>query len=130
MAERYIEAIGRRKTSTARVRVYKGKGTSTVNDKPVDVFFPHPADVKDLLSPITLSGLDNEVYFTVKVSGGGTTGSKGAIQLGLARALVKMDETFKPVLRKAGLMTRDSRMVERKKYGLKKARKKPQFSKR
>lgn len=130
MAERYFEGIGRRKASTSRVRIYKGSKPSIVNDKPVEEFFPYAGALADILQPLDVVGLEGKYYFTAKVSGGGTTGQKEAVRLGLARALYKMDETLKPALRKAGLVTRDSRVVERKKPYLKKARKRPQFSKR
>lgn len=130
MAEKYYEGVGRRKTSTARVRIYKGSKSSTVNDKPLEEYFPAKAEVAEILQPLKVAGLVGEFYLTAKVSGGGTTGQRGAVQLGLARAIIEMDETSKPALRKGGFVTRDPRMVERKKYNRKKARKKPQFSKR
>lgn len=126
---KYFEGIGRRKTSTARVRIYEGKSTSTVNDKPFDKYF-ETKNSNDLLKPFAIAGLEGKYYFTAKVSGGGLTGQLEAIQLGIGRALVKVDQTHKSVLRKAGFATRDPRMVERKKYNQRKARKKPQFSKR
>lgn len=131
MAEKkYIEGIGRRKTSTARVRIYKGKTGSTVNEKPLDEYFVKATDLRDVNLPFVVSKLEGKYYFTAKVKGGGTTGQKDAVKLGIARAILKLDETMKPDLRKNGLLTRDPRMVERKKYHRKKARKKPQFSKR
>ncbi|WKZ30785.1 MAG: 30S ribosomal protein S9 [Candidatus Dojkabacteria bacterium] len=130
MAEKYFEGVGRRKTSTARVRIYKGKDTSIVNEKPLDGYFPTKADVSIVLEPLKTVGLEGEYYFTAKVSGGGMTGQREAVQLGLARALYSMDSELKPKLRSKGLVTRDPRMVERKKYNLRKARKKAQFSKR
>lgn len=130
MADKYYEGIGRRKVSSARVRIYKGKKPSIVNDKPVDVYFPHAGAVADIEQPFKVSGLEGKYYYTVKVQGGGTTGQREAVRLGIARALYKMDETLKPDLRKAGLVTRDPRAVERKKPNFRKARKKPQFSKR
>ncbi len=127
--KKYIEAVGRRKTSTARVRIFKGKGTNTVNGKSVEEFFGKNLRKFELYAPLEILGVD-DIYFSAKVRGGGFTGQQGAIILGLARALVKLDESNKPALRKAGLLTRDPRMVERKKYNHVKARKKPQFSKR
>jgi len=126
----YFEGIGRRKTSTARVRVYSGKAVSSINDKPFNEYFDRNISELDILKPISAVGLNDKVYFTAKVRGGGVTGQVEAIQVGIGRALLKMDETFKPVLRKSGFITRDPRMVERKKYHRRKARKKPQFSKR
>ena len=129
MVDKYFEGIGRRKTSTARVRIYKGKGVSTVNERAVEDFFPKQGAVSDLEEVFKTAGIEG-YYYTVKVNGGGTTGQLDAVKLGIARAIVKMDETLKPALRKAGMVTRDPRMVERKKYSFKKARRKPQFSKR
>ncbi len=129
MSVKYFEGIGRRKTSIARVRIYKGSESNQVNEKPLEQYFNDKKSIKDCLLPFSVAVVEG-YYFTALVSGGGVTGQVGAVQLGLARAIVKMDETLKPPLRKAGLMTRDPRMVERKKYSRKKARKKPQFSKR
>lgn len=129
--EIYFEGIGRRKASTCRVRIYEGKKANTVNGKALDEYFNGVERVsKEALKPFQMVELEGKYYFTAVVSGGGVTGQVDAITLGLARALYKMDETLKPVLRKAGLVSRDSRVVERKKYSLRKARKKKQFSKR
>jgi small subunit ribosomal protein S9 len=127
---KYTEGIGRRKVSTARVRIYAGKENSTVNGKVLEEYFHGIADVKRVLLPLEVTSLEGKYYFTAIVSGGGVNGQLDAIQLGLARAIYKMDPEFKIVLRKNGLITRDSRMVESKKYNYKKSRKKPQFSKR
>jgi small subunit ribosomal protein S9 len=128
---KYIEGIGRRKTSTARVRLYKGDKASAVNKQPVSEYFSMNKDAEKIIDrPLIVVGLDGKYYFTAKVSGGGITGQIEAIRLGLARALYDMDEELKTTLRKEGLVTRDPRMVERKKYHRVKARKKPQFSKR
>jgi small subunit ribosomal protein S9 len=129
-SKKYYLGIGRRKTTVARVRVMEGKAMSTINDKPFDEYFGDPTIAANILKPISAAGLDSKIYFTAKVNGGGTTGQVGALQNGLAKAIVAMDETLKPVVRKAGFITRDNRMVERKKYNHVKARKKPQFSKR
>jgi len=126
-ATKYFEGVGRRKTSTARVRIYEGKGTSTINDLPIEKYFSTKVDVNQ---PLVISGLLEKSYFTAKVNGGGITGQLDAIKLGMSRAIVKMDADKKSALRSEGLITRDSRMVERKKYHHRKARKKPQFSKR
>jgi small subunit ribosomal protein S9 len=129
--EKYTEGIGRRKTATARVRVYKGDKASSVNGKAVTDFFKGNEDAEKIVNrPLIVVGLDGEYYFTAKVSGGGVTGQIESVRLGLARALYKMDSELKAVLRKEGLITRDPRAVERKKYHHRKARKKPQFSKR
>ncbi len=127
---KYTEGIGRRKVSSARVRLYAGKAASTVNGKAIDEYFGNLSKVKDISRPLAVTLLEGKYYFTAIVKGGGITGQMEAIQLGLARALYKMDETLKPTLRKNELITRDSRMVESKKVNFKKSRKKPQFSKR
>ncbi len=128
---KYFEGIGRRKTSTCRVRIYEGDETSTVNGMPIDEYFKGiPEAKKKIEEPLVTVELTGKYYFTAQVSGGGTTGQIDSVQLGLARALYEMDESLKPALRDAELVTRDPRAVERKKYHHKKARKKPQFSKR
>lgn len=128
---KYFEGIGRRKTSTARVRVYSGQKASTINGKSIDVYFANNKEADNLLNhPFVITDLADKYYFTAKVSGGGINSQIDAVRLGLGRALCEVDESLKPVLRKAGLLTRDPRAVERKKYHHVKARKKPQFSKR
>jgi small subunit ribosomal protein S9 len=129
--KKYFEGIGRRKTSTCRVRIYEGKEASTVNGLPIKEYFQGIPDAeKKIMKPLDTVELRGKYYFTAKVQGGGTTGQVDSVQLGLARALYAMDEELKPALRQADLVTRDPRAVERKKYHHKKARKKPQFSKR
>ena len=129
--DKYFEGIGRRKTSTCRVRIYSGQKASTVNGKAVDKYFYSIKDAaKQINKPLVVTGLDDKFYFSAKVSGSGKSSQVDAIQLGLSRALYEMDESLKPALRKEGLVTRDPRAVERKKYHRLKARKKPQFSKR
>ncbi|HEC22864.1 MAG TPA: 30S ribosomal protein S9 [Chloroflexi bacterium] len=132
MAERqYYEGVGRRKEATARVRIYPGgEGTFLVNDKPVEVYFPRLGDVPYLMTPLEVTGMKGRFDVTVRVKGGGITGQVGAVCLGLARALLKFDPELRPVLRKAGLLTRDARIKERKKPGLKRARKAPTYTKR
>jgi small subunit ribosomal protein S9 len=130
MAAQYFEGVGRRKTSTARVRVVLTAGGVTVNGKPAEEYFTRDGDLQKSLAPLRVAGRESQVTVTVNVSGGGVTGQAGAVCMGLARALVKIDETFKPALRKEGLMTRDNRMKERKKPGLKRARKAPTYTKR
>lgn len=121
---------GRRKTSVARVRVRAGKGTITINDRPFEEYFVNDQDRRNVLAPLDKSGKRDSVDVTIRVHGGGSTGQSGACMLGLARALVKFDtETFDP-LRHSHLLTRDSRMKERKHYGLRGARRGTQFSKR
>lgn len=129
--EKYFEGIGRRKTSTARVRIYKGDKASTINGVPaVDYLKEMNKSELYIIKPLTVVGLEKQYYFTAKVQGGGITGQADAIRLGLARAINEMNPEVKPTLRKEDLLTRDPREVERKKYHRRKARKKPQFSKR
>ena len=120
---------GRRKSSVARVRLIKGTGKVIVNDKPLEEYFGDGFMRLTVNQPFTLLDL-NTFDAIVNVNGGGLTGQAGAIRHGIARALVKEDANFKPELKKAGFLTRDPRMKERKKYGLKGARRAPQFSKR
>lgn len=128
---KYFEGIGRRKTATSRVRIYSGQKASSVNDKSIDSYFASNTNAESLVNQgLAITELKDKFYFTAKVNGGGINAQIDAIRLGLGRALTNMDETLKPVLRKAGLLTRDPREVERKKYAHIKARKKPQFSKR
>jgi small subunit ribosomal protein S9 len=130
IAQQYFYGTGRRKTAVARVRLYPGSGTVIVNGKPFEEVFTRPLHQAQILLGLRATG--NQARFNVqaKVDGGGISGWAGAIAHGLARALVDMDENTKPQLRKLGLLTRDSRMKERKKYGLKRARKAPQYTKR
>jgi len=127
---RYTEAVGRRKAASARVRLYPGTGTVVVNNKPLAEYFPREMDRQHLLEPLVVSDSVNKFNVTVLVKGGGIAGQAGAVRLGLARALVKLDENLRPVMRRYGLLTRDARVKERKKYGLKRARKAPQYTKR
>ncbi len=130
-SNKYWEGVGRRKSTTARVRIYKAtdKGSKLVNDKPIDSYFSN-LEIDYIEYPLHVVGMNNDFVYSVKVRGGGTTGWKDAIRLGLARALIKFNPDYKSILRKNGLVTRDPRVVERKKVGLKKARKAPRFSKR
>lgn len=121
---------GRRKTSTARVFITVGTGAIIVNDRPLDEYFGRPVARMVVRQPLELVGLVEKFDVNVTVSGGGSFGQAGAIRHGLTRALMEYDESLRSDLRKAGYVTRDSREVERKKVGLRKARKKPQFSKR
>ena len=125
-----INTIGRRKASVARVYMSEGKGTITVNNRPLEKYFASPESRYYVNLPLTVCELEGKVDIKVNVDGGGTTGQADAIKLAIARALVEMDAELKPALRAQGLMTRDSRSVERKKPGQPKARKKTQFSKR
>ena len=121
---------GRRKTSTARVFITAGTGAIIVNDRPLDEYFGRPVARMVVRQPLELVGLVEKFDVNVTVSGGGSFGQAGAIRHGLTRAMMEYDESLRSDLRKAGYVTRDSREVERKKVGLRKARKKPQFSKR
>lgn len=127
----YYEGIGRRKTSTARVRLHTGgTGTITVNEKSASEYFGRESDVLNLQTPLKIVGAEARFDVTVKVAGGGSTGQADAVAMGVARALVVSDPELKAVLRKAGFLTRDARAKERKKPGLKRARKAPQYTKR
>ncbi len=121
---------GRRKTSTARVFLTAGGGNITVNDRPLDVFFGRKTAQMIVRQPLELMNMTDTFDVNVTVKGGGTTGQAGAIRHGLTRALMKYDEALRPTLRKAGFVTRDAREVERKKVGLRKARRATQYSKR
>jgi len=129
MSDMYY-GTGRRKTSTARVFLKSGNGDITVNDRPLDVFFGRKTAQMIVRQPLELMNLTDTFDVNVTVKGGGTTGQAGAIRHGLTRALMKYDEALRPSLRKAGFVTRDAREVERKKVGLRKARRATQFSKR
>lgn len=121
---------GRRKTSTARVRLVPGNGKITINDRDINEFFNYETLKVITKEPLVITETLDKFDVLVKVIGGGFTGQAGAIRHGIARALIESDQELRPILKKAGHLTRDSRMKERKKYGLKKARKSPQFSKR
>ncbi len=126
----YFYGTGRRKKSVARVRVYEGTGNITVNSRDIDDYFGLETLKLIVRQPMELTNTIGKYDIVASVIGGGVSGQAGAIRHGLARALAASDENMKPILKKAGLLTRDPRMKERKKYGLKKARKAPQFSKR
>ena len=129
--QQYYEGIGRRKTSTARVRLYVGgTGNVVVNDKAGQEYFSREQDYKRLLELLTATSTEGRYNITVKVNGGGVTGQADAVRMGLARALVKIDPGFREVLRRGSSLTRDARAKERKKPGLKRARKAPQYTKR
>ena len=129
MAEQYY-ATGRRKTSSARVYLSMGKGDIIVNGKPVDEFFGRKTAQMIVRQPLDVVEMNDKVEIKVSVKGGGASGQAGAIRHGITRALMAYDETMRPALRKAGFVTRDAREVERKKVGLRKARRAVQFSKR
>ena len=126
----YFYGTGRRKDSVARVRVYTGTGKVTINDRDIDNYYGLETLKLIVRSPLVLLGLEGKYDVVVRVSGGGVSGQAGAIRPGLARALLQQNEENRSVLKKAGFLTRDPRMKERKKYGLKAARRAPQFSKR
>ncbi len=131
MAVQYYEGVGRRKESTARVRVMTGSGRFIVNEKPVETYFTRTGDLEAILAPVGAAGQDRATLdITVVVKGGGVTGQTDAVQLGVARALVKMSADYGPAMRKGGFLTRDPRVKERKKPGLKRARKAPTYTKR
>ena len=126
----YSYGTGRRKSAVARVFIKPGKGDIVVNDKPVDIFFSRETGRMIVRQPLVLIDKVNDFDIMVNVDGGGESGQAGAVRHGITRALIQFDETLKPVLKKAGFVTRDAREVERKKVGLRKARRRKQFSKR
>lgn len=126
----YFWGTGRRKSALARVRVRPGDGAVKVNERTVEDYFPRVSWQNSALRPLKTAGLEGKVDVFVRASGGGLTGQAGAVRLGIARALIKLNPDLRPVLKKEGLLTRDPRMVERKKFGQKGARGLRQFSKR
>ena len=130
MAEVCFHAVGRRKKAIARVRLIPGEGNIVINKRPIDEYFGLETLKTVVRQPLTLTDTLAKFDVIVNVTGGGLTGQAGAIRHGIARALVKADEELKDSIKKAGFLTRDPRMKERKKYGLKAARRAPQFSKR
>ena len=130
MSVNYNYGTGRRKSAVARVFMKPGKGNIVVNDKPLDVFFSRETGRMVVRQPLQLTDMLNTFDIMVNVFGGGESGQAGAVRHGITRALIDYDANLKPVLSKAGLVTRDAREVERKKVGLRKARRRKQFSKR
>jgi small subunit ribosomal protein S9 len=128
--QNYFYGTGRRKTAVARVRLLPGEGAIIINGTPLEEVFPHPEQRQTVLHPLLVTDTLSKYSAMIKVSGGGVSGQTGAISHGIARALVATDENLKPVLRQYGLLTRDPRVKERKKPGLKRARKAPQYTKR
>lgn len=126
----YFYGTGRRKNSVARVRVYNGTGKITINDRDIDDYFGLETLKLIVRQPLVVAAVEGKFDIVVRVSGGGVSGQAGAIRHGLSRALLVYDENLRTDLKKAGFLTRDPRMKERKKYGLKAARRAPQFSKR
>ena len=127
---RYYQGTGRRKSATARVRLYPGDGSIIVNDKQVEEYFSRKRDILHLTEPLRATATQDSFNVTVKVEGGGIFGQAGAVRHGIARALLEADPNLRPTLRKGGFLTRDPRAKERKKPGLKRARKAPQYTKR
>ncbi len=126
----YFYGTGRRKSSVARVRIYQGTGKITINERDIDDYFGLETLKVIVRQPLALTDNADKFDVVCRVAGGGVTGQAGAIRHGIARALLQADAEFRPELKKAGFLTRDPRMKERKKYGLKGARRAPQFSKR
>ena len=126
----YFYGTGRRKNSVARVRVYTGTGKITINDRNIDDYFGLETLKLLVRSPLVLLGVADKYDVVVRVGGGGVSGQAGAIRHGISRAMLQSGDEVRPILKKAGFLTRDPRMKERKKYGLKAARRAPQFSKR
>ena len=132
MAEKknIIWTTGRRKTSVARVRMFAGSGTITINERTLEDYFPRPTSRMRILEPFEVTETTGQFDVLASVEGGGIAAQADAVRLGISRALISANETARPVLRKGGMLTRDPREVERKKYGRHKARKRPQYSKR
>ena len=131
MTTQFYEGIGRRKEATARVRIMSGSGIFTVNEKPAEAYFTRVGDIDKIVAPLKAVGENpNQMDISVVVEGGGVTGQTGAVQLGVARALILMNPDMRLTLRRGGYLTRDARVKERKKPGLKRARKAPTYTKR
>jgi len=130
MGTTYYQSVGRRKRAVARIFLKNGTGKLIVNERPIEEYFKRMVYIQEILKPFKLTNTEGKYDAIINVRGGGTTGQAEAIRHGIARALLKINPDFKPILKKNGLLTRDPREVERKKYGQPKARKKFQFSKR
>ena len=130
MSTQYFEGVGRRKTSIARARIASGDGAMVCNDKPATEYFTRLGDMQSVLAPLKAVGVDGKFNLSLRITGGGVTGQTEAAQLAVARALLKMNPDLRKPLRKGGFLTRDDREKERKKPGLKRARKAPTFTKR
>ena len=130
MAKPLVQATGRRKASVARVRLIDGSGQVILNGRPLEDYFPTMASRLRVMEPLQITQTQGRYDVLATLEGGGQTGQADALRLGIARALIVLDEELRPVLKKAGLLTRDARVVERKKYGLRKARRAPQYTKR
>lgn len=130
MAEPLIQATGRRKESVARVRLSDGSGRVVLNGRPLEDFFPTMATRMRVMEPLNLTQTQGRYDIEAKLEGGGTTGQSDALRLGIARALAELEPELRATLKRAGMLTRDARVVESKKYGLRKARRAPQYTKR
>ncbi len=128
--DRPVQTVGRRKEAIVRVRVMPGTGNFTLNGRTLDHYFPNKVHQQLVKEPLVMLEKEGRYDIFASLSGGGVTGQAGALRLGIARALIEMDINDRPAMKKAGFLTRDARAKERKKYGLKKARKAPQYSKR
>lgn len=130
MTKPLVQATGRRKTSVARVRLRDGSGQMTLNGRPLEEYFPTMAARMRVMEPLTMTQMQGRYDVDATLEGGGTTGQVDALRLGIARALIELDPELRQTLKKAGMLTRDARIVESKKYGLRKARRAPQYTKR
>lgn len=130
MATPIVQSTGRRKESVARVRFHEGSGRVTLNGKPLEAYFPAMATRMRVMEPLNLTQTNGLYDIDATLSGGGTTGQADALRLGISRGLVELDPGLRAALKKAGMLTRDARVVESKKYGLRKARRAPQYTKR
>jgi small subunit ribosomal protein S9 len=130
MTKPLVQTVGRRKSSVVRVQLRDGTGLMTLNNRPLENYFPNMAQRIRVLEPMRSAGVEGRYDVVARLEGGGLTGQSDALRLGIARALIAVEPELRDGLKKAGMLTRDSRMVERKKYGLKKARRAEQFTKR
>lgn len=130
MSKPLVQATGRRKSSVARVRLRDGSGAVVLNGKPLEQFFPTMATRMRVMEPLQITNMVGRYDLEATLHGGGTTGQSDALRLGIARALIELDPDLRPTLKQAGMLSRDDRVVERKKYGLRKARRAPQYTKR
>jgi small subunit ribosomal protein S9 len=130
MPEPLAQSVGRRKTSVVRVRLTDGTGTMLLNGRPLEVYFPSMAQRLRILEPMRIAGYDGRYDVAATLEGGGLNGQTDALRLGIARALIEIHPEARRTLKRAGMLTRDARAVERKKYGLRKARRAPQYTKR
>jgi len=130
MSKPLVQATGRRKASVARVRLRDGSGSVVLNGKPLEQFFPTMSNRMRVMEPLQITNMVGRYDLEATLHGGGTTGQTDALRLGIARALIELEPDLRPTLKQAGMLSRDDRVVERKKYGLRKARRAPQYTKR